>query len=291
MTILLLGSGGNLGQGFLELFRDKDEVTLVAWDKNDIDVTDEGLLSKKIIEIKPEIIINTVAYNDVDECENNSEAHELAEQLNIDFVKFLGETALANNILLVHYSSDYVFKGDNQEGYNEEAKVDPINVYGETKARGEQELLKLSGRGLKWYLIRTSKLFGLQGDSSLSKTIFFEKISDLARNNEVIKAINNEQGAFTYTSDLAKASWELIEDGASFGIYHLVNSGQASWYEAAKYFLDKINLKATIIPVSRQEFPRAAARGQYSLLLNTKRPPLRSWQEALTDFITKEKFL
>lgn len=291
MIILLLGSGGNLGKAFVDLLEAKEDIKVIAWDKNDIDVTDEGILSKKIIELKPDIIINTVAYNDVDECEVNPEAEKIANDLNVDFVKFLGEIALDNNILLVHYSSDYVFKGDEKAGYNEEAKIDPINTYGETKAHGEQELLKLNGRGLKYYLIRTSKLFGSQGDSSLSKTIFFERIFSLAKRKEVIKAINNEQGSFTYTSDLASATYDLIESGSAFGIYHLVNSGQASWYTAAKYFLDKIGLAAEIIPVGRKEFPRAAKRPEYSLLLNTKRPELRSWQEALDEFISKEKFL
>jgi len=287
MTILILGAAGNLGTAFSGILAKQEDVSVVAWDKTELDVTDQGILVKKISDVKPNIIINTVAYNDVDACEKDEAAQEIARRLNVDFIKSLGEIALANDATLIHYSSDYVFKGDNKEGYKEDDLVEPQNFYGQTKADGEQELIKLTGKGLKWYLIRTSKLFGPKGSSLAAKPNFFEIMLKLAKQGKELKAVTNETGSFTYTPDLAQASWDLIIDNCSFGIYHLINSGQASWYDAIVYFLNKIGLKVDIKKVLSQDFPRPAKRPEYSLLINTKRPVLRSWQEAIDDYISK----
>jgi dTDP-4-dehydrorhamnose reductase len=289
MTILILGAAGNLGIAYSELLDNKEELDVIAWDKTELDVTDGGILAKKISDIKPNIIINNVAFNDVDAIEKDNAAQELARRLNITLVNSLGEIALSLGSTLIHYSSDYVFKGDNRKGYLEDDLPSPINFYGQTKYEGEQELLKLTGKGLKWYLIRTSKLFGPPSLSLVAKPNFFELILDSAKQGQVLKVVADESGSFTYTRDLAKASWDLVLENCPFGIYHLVNSGHASWYEAAKYFLDQTSLNFEILSVKRKDFPRPAKRPKYSLLTNTKRPILRPWQEAIDDYIEKEK--
>jgi dTDP-4-dehydrorhamnose reductase len=288
MKILLLGAAGNLGTAFTELIATKDDVTLIGWDKADIDVTDSGLLVKKISELHPDIIINAVAYNDVDACENNEAAQALARKLNVEFVETLAEIALAHKAILIHYSSDYVFEGEDPKGYDEEAKPAPLSFYGQSKADGETELISASGKGLRWYLVRTSKLFGPAGASAAAKLNFFQLMHKLAKGTSTIQAVNDETGSFTYTRDLAQATLHLIESDSPFGIYHLINSGQASWYEAAAYFFKKIGKSIELQPVAASAFPRPAKRPHYSLLLNTKVPLLRSWQEALDDYIASE---
>lgn len=284
MTILILGSAGNLGTAFNDLLSKQEDLSLIAWDKTELDVTDQGILSKKIADIKPDVIINVVAYNDVDACEKNETAQTKAKSLNVDFVASLAEIALNIGATLIHYSSDYVFKGDNKQGYQEDAVPLPQNFYGQTKFAGEQELIKLSGKGLKWYLIRTSKLFGPKGTSPDAKPSFFELMFNLAKQGKELKVVTDEIGSFTHTPDLVKATWDLISEDCAFGIYHLVNSGQASWYDLAKYFLGKINLSVDIRQVLSQDFPRPAKRPKYSLLVNTKRPALRSIYEALDEY-------
>lgn len=291
MTILILGAAGNLGTAFKELLEKQEDVSLIAWDKTELDVTDQGILAKKIADVKPNIIINVVAYNDVDVCENNEAAQSLAKSLNVDLVGSLGEIALANDATLFHFSSDYVFKGDNKQGYKEDDIPQPQNFYGQTKSDGEQELIKLSGKGLKWYLIRTSKLFGPKGTGQSSKPSFLELMLALSKDGREIKAVTDEIGSFTYTRDLAKAAWDLILEDCAFGIYHLVNADCASWYEVAKYFLNKIKPDIDIKKVLSQDFPRPAKRPKYSLLVNTKRPILRSLYEAIDDYIIKEKIV
>ncbi len=106
----------------------------------------------------------TVGVGQIDEA-----AKDLADKLNIEVVRNLALIAIEHKATLVHYSSDYVFKGDVAGGYDENAEPDPQSIYAETKRAGEKELISLTGKGLQWYLIRTSKLFGPKGTSPSAK--------------------------------------------------------------------------------------------------------------------------
>lgn len=289
MTILLLGAAGNLGTAFIDWLKQRDDWTLVSWDKPDIDVTDEGLLLKKISAIRPDVIINTVAYNDVDACETNENSATLARQLNVELVANLARAAVEIDARLIHFSSDYVFAGDAEQGYAEDDEPAPQSVYAETKRDGETELISLTGKGLRWYLVRTSKLFGPKGTSPAAKPSFFEIMLRLAKKGEAVKIVSDERGSFTYTKDLAAAVISLIEEECPYGIYHLVNEGEASWFEAANYYFNKLGLKVETSAVAASDFPRPAPRPKHSLLLNTKRPALRNWQAALDDYISNSQ--
>ncbi len=291
MTILVLGSAGNLGTAISEYAANKEEIKIIGWDKAEIDARDQALLSKKILELAPQVIINTVAFNDVDGCETSEESRNMAKTLNVDLVRSLALVAIEAKATLVHLSSDYVFKGDDAQGYTEEAQPDPLNIYGQTKLDGEKELISASGKGLQWYLIRTSKLFGPKGTSVGAKPSFFELMFRLSKKNSSLKVVTDEIGSFTYTRDLAAAIMKLLEEEQAFGIYHLINSGETSWYGAAEYFFKTLHKDIILEAVNSESFPRPAARPKHSLLLNTKRPVLRSWQEAVQDYCTQEKFI
>jgi dTDP-4-dehydrorhamnose reductase len=287
MKILLLGAKGNLGAEFLHSALDFSEHSFIGWDKEDLDVTDKGLLHKKIADLKPEVIINTVAYNDVDRCESEMESAQLAETLNVQFVRDLGEACLEHNCLLVHYSTDYVFSGEVKDGYDEVSEPGPINVYGQSKLKGEKELVRLSGKGLQWYLIRTARLFGSKTSGDNAKPSFFEVMLNISKQKQDISVVSDEVGCFTYTPDLMSATMSLIESGDGFGIYHLINEGAASWYDAATYFFKQVGADVRTQPVSGEVFSRSAKRPSHSQLINTKRPKLRSWQEAVDEYCKK----
>ena len=290
MKILILGSKGNLGRQLVKVFQDDNEV--IAWDRGEIDITDKELILKKIKEIKPEIVINAAAYNAVDKCEVDEKEFELAEKLNGGAVGYLAEAAIEVGATLVHYSTDYVFSGDKKEGYNEYDEPCPVNKYGETKLMGEQEIIKRSGQGLKWYLIRTSKLFGPKNveticESSNAKPSFFDTILQLGKERGYIDVVNEEVSCFTYTIDLAKATKKLIEQNCGYGIYHIINSGPCTWYEAAVELFKIANIDIKVNSVSSNKFPRPAKRPKYSVLLNTKFEQLRDWKEALKKYLGK----
>lgn len=288
MKILVLGAQGNLGQQLTKVFSADPMCSVVGWDRSEIDVTDKGLIKKKIGELKPDVIINAVAYNAVDHMESD-EGWVIAKKLNVDAVANLAKEALSIGATLVHYSTDYVFAGDNEAGYKEDDEPKPISKYGESKLMGEQEIIRLSGRGLKWYIIRTSKLFGPQGASELAKPSFFDVMLKMAKEKTELEIVNEEVSCFTYTPDLAQRTKDIIDGDYGFGIYHVTNTKPVTWYHAAKELFKQAGVKIKIVPVSSDKFPRPAKRPKYSVLLNTKLPKVRGWQDALKEYLAIKK--
>lgn len=258
---------------------------VIGWDKEDLDVTDFFASQEKIKNIMPDILLNAVAYNLVDKIEEDAGIFELAKNINGEAVGNFARICKENNITFVHYSSDYVFKGDNRDGYKEDDKLDPVNKYGETKSVGENELLGIGG---KFYIIRLSKLFGKPAASVGAKKSFVDQMIWLATEGGKthLDLVDEEIGCVTYASDLAKLTSSIISNQRPFGIYHGSNSGVCSWYEWAKEIFRLKNIKIDIAPVSSDKFPRPAKRPQYSELLNTKLPKQRSWEEALKEYLS-----
>ncbi len=286
MTVLILGSQGNLGTQLTKVLT--EDFSVIAWDKEELDVLNSALLREKIDELAPDIIVNAVAYNAVDNCESKK-YQEISLKLNCNFPGVLADLALNLGAVLVHYSSDYVFSGtEEKKEFLENDVPNPVNKYGETKFQGEQEVLKRAKEGLKLYLIRTSKLFGPLGQSKASKPSFFDLILNLAQTGKELTVVNEELSCFTYTPDLARATKKLITMQKPFGIYHLVNSGAATWYEATQelFKLRKININ--IRAIRSENLVRLARRPKFSILRNTKFNKLRSWQEALKEYICEE---
>lgn len=281
MKVLILGAQGNLGSQLVKTFGSE----AIAWDREDLDITDREAVLEKISDLRPDIIINATAYNAVDKCEETEAENALALKLNGAAVDYLAEAALETNAILVHYSTDYVFDGENQRGYYENDVPDPINNYGRSKLLGEQNLHTKSAQGLKYYLIRTSKLFGPKGPSPVSKPSFFDIMLNLSKEKTELKAVDAELSCFTYTVDLAAKTKEMLSDSYPFGIYHLTNGGPVTWYGAANKLFEIANIHVKLMAVPSQAFPRPARRPNYSVLLNTKMPPLRDFSEALAEYL------
>lgn len=282
--VLILGAKGMLGQELVREFR-AHNFEVVGWDKEELDITDFEQATKKITEVNPSILLNAVAYNLVDKIEEEPNIFELAKNINGEAVGNLARVCKENNITFVHYSSDYVFKGDGRDGYKEDDKLDPVNKYGETKAIGENQLLNIGG---KFYIIRLSKLFGKPAASVGAKKSFVDTMIWLATEGGKthLDLVDEEVGCITYAPDLAKLTFSIIDSQRPFGIYHGSNSGVCSWYEWAKkvFELKKINIEIT--PVSGDKFPRPAKRPMYSELLNTKLSKQRNWEEVLKEYLS-----
>lgn len=284
MIILILGGRGNLGTQLINTLAADYQV--ISWDREDFDVTDFPLLKKKIRELRPAIIINTVAYNAVDKCEEPVE-YKIALTLNRDLPGILAGLALELNALLVHYSSDYVFSGtEDKKEFSETDTPNPLNKYGESKFQGEQEIIRQGERGLNYYLIRTSKLFGPRGLSPQAKASFFDIMLDLAQTKKELTVVNEELSCFTYTPDLAAATKRLWELEIPFGVYHLINEGPCTWYEAVLELFKDLKIKIAVRPVRSENLLRPARRAKFSVLKNTKVRKLRSWQTALKEYLS-----
>ncbi len=251
------------------------EDELVPGDLPDYDLTAYDELNQKISQIKPEVIINAAALTDVDGCEAKQ---EICHLVNGEAVGNLATICKELGSILIHYSTGYVFDGNNANGYAEDQPTQPVNAYGRSKELGEK-LFQQSG--VKGYLIRTSWLYGPYGKN------FVDTMIDLSTKQAEIKVVNDQIGNPTYVSDLAQATKKTLIDKPAFGIYHQTNDGNCSWYEFAQKIKEIKGFGAKMVPVASAEFPRPAKRPQYSILINTKLPALRSWQEALTDYLKK----
>ena len=288
MPILILGGQGNLGSQLLNFF--SDDYKTIAWDRGDFDVLDFKLLREKILELKPRLIINTIAFNAVDLCESK-EGFAKALKLNSELPGILADITLNINAVLIHYSSDYVFNGtEDKQFFLESETPNPINKYGESKFAGELELKKWALKGLNYYLIRTSKLFGPAGISETAKPSFFDVMLSLARKGGELAVVKEEFSCFTYTPDLAQATKRLWELKVPFGEFHLVNEGPCTWYEAVKEFFSLQKLSVKIRAVRSEDLLREARRPKFSVLKNTKVKKLRSFNQALAEYVGSLKF-
>ncbi|MFA7364948.1 MAG: NAD(P)-dependent oxidoreductase [Patescibacteria group bacterium] len=299
--ILILGSNGNLGGQLFDNIVGLSDFQVIPYDRTDLNLLEQDSIVSKISKVKPDLIINATAYNAVDKCEEFDDEFKLAKKINADALKYIGKAAIKNNAVLVHYSSDYVFGGDEctvgdddsflkfkeKGGFTEDDVPCPINKYGITKLMGEEELLKLKDKNLKYYIIRTSKLFGPKGKSNEAKDSFFDLMLNISKDKKEVNVVSEELSCFTYTKDLAIQTLDILNNKEDFGIYHVRNSEPAIWYDAARELFRLKNIKTKINPVSSDLFPRPAKRPKYSVLANTKLPALRTWKDALEEYLKK----
>lgn len=280
--VLILGSKGTLGQTLVQEFKDSG-YDVTPWDKENLDLTGE-LSIEKFNGLKPDVIINATAYNATDPMQVDVEAKNIGFILNSDVPCKLAKIANELNSIFVHYSTDYVFDGKKKEGYEEDDKPNPISIYGQSKFEGEKNVQKF---GQKFYIIRLSRLFGEKGASEVSKRSFVEiMLGEIEKPELMVK--DEEISSPTYAPDLAKFTRELIESGSSWGIYHGANSGSCTWYGWAEeiFRLEKHGPK--MIKGHAKDYHNPAPHPEFSILLNTKRPAQRSWQDALKEFLTSK---
>ncbi len=285
--VLIIGSKGMLGQDMTKEFEASYNWDTFSVDIERVDITQRSSVDFIIDKYEPQAVINCAAYNAVDRCEVEDEEFKLAMRVNAEGPGNIAEICAQRNIIFFHFSTDYVFDGQKGE-YVENDQPNPINRYGQTKYEGEKKVI---GFGGKFYLARVSKLFGKTGRSLMAKKSFFDKMISFAKENKTLKVVDDELSCFCYTPDIAAEVRKIIEQGAPYGIYHIVNEHPCTWYEAACELFKLINFKVEVIPVSAEEFPRPAKRPKSSVLLNTKLKPLRPYFEALEEYISKEYLL
>ncbi len=282
-NVLILGAKGMLGQGLVTEFQSAG-YAVTAWDRDELDVTDFAATGEKIMAARPDILLNATGYNAVDQCETDEAEYQKALLLNREVPKFLAGLAKRLSVVFVHYSTDYVFGGEDrpEEGYPEHAPPAPVSRYAVTKLMGEQEVVEAGGL---FYLIRLCRLFGRPGSSPEAKQSFFAMMLEAGRSRESVQAVHDEASCFTYAPDAARATRELVESGDPYGVYHLPNEGSASWYEAVCELYRLAGVPTRVEPVDADRFPRPAKRPKFSTLRNTKRPRLRHYREALVEFL------
>ena len=280
MKILITGAYGMLGSDLRETLKDHE---LLITGSKDLDITDENKVMNYILEKSPEIVINAAAYTAVDNCETD---YENAYSVNAIGPKNLAKSCNKINIPLIHISTDYVFDGNKRTPLTEEDNLGPKTVYGKTKLEGEK-LVQENAK--KYFILRTAWLYGIHGKN------FVQTMLNLSKKNSELKVVNDQIGSPTYSKDLAIAISELLNSD-KYGIYHVTNKGEISWYDFSKKIFELSNIKVNVKPVSTEEFSRPAPRPHYSVLSNQKWvkagfTPMRNYDEALKDYLSLLKSL
>ncbi len=277
MRVTLFGASGLLGQDLVRAVHDNGD-DLTALSSKDADLRDRQRVGEVIRDSRPDWIILSAAYADVDGCESN---RDLAFAVNRDGAVNVAEAAREARSRLLFISTDYVFDGTKASPYETGDARNPAGVYGESKARAEERLLEILP---DICIVRTSWLFGHGGKC------FPATILKLASIRPEISVVNDQRGSPTFTADLASVLVQLCHVSAR-GIVHANNSGNCTWYDFAVEIVRESGLATMVKPVTTAEFPRPAKRPAYSVLspasLHNYNIHMPTWQNALRRYLEK----
>ncbi len=276
--VLIIGGSGQLGGALTEVFRAQgDEVFVPARAELDIEHTD---VVQKIVAYKPDVVINT-AWFLVADCEKNPAR---AYQLNALGAYNVARGAREAGAIALYISTDYVFDGSKKEGFTEEDCPHPLNVYGASKHAGE-ELVAIANA--RHYIIRTSALFGRHAKPLGN---FVLKMKARAEAGEPTTVANDQTTCPTFAEDLAPVIQKILEREAAFGVYHVTNSGVATWYDLAKEIFAQAGKSDLIEPSLTMPDGGGMVRPKWSVLQSKKLAvlgfaPLPSWKDALGRYL------
>ena len=294
LKVLITGSSGMLGRAICCLLAKdyhvcgidlENSIRLVNFFK--CDITKHSLFRKITLKVRPDIIIHTAAYTDVDECEVNKKK---AGDINIKASANIAMVCRDIDCTLIFISTDYVFNGRKKSPYLEKDKPSPLNVYGKTKFDAERFI---SNNLDRYILARTTWLYGNGGKN------FVDTIVNNAKLMPLLRVVDNQRGSPTYVLDLAAALRILIKKvilypGKYYGIYNITNSGSCSWYRFAKEIIKVNRLNSRVISSKIEYSKRPAKRPENSVLSNSKfnrltGRPMRNWKEALCAYLQNKK--
>jgi len=277
MKIFITGSQGQLGKEIVQqaLLRG---IESFHYTHQDLDITQFELVQNLIVSLKPDVIINCAAYNNVDGAE--SESH-MAYAVNCEGVRNLAICAKSCGVYLIHYSTDYVFDGKKHSPYLVTDIPHPINIYGESKLEGEKAIQEVFDNYL---ILRVSWVFGQNPKASFPLKLF-----SWSKSNSTLKIVSDQTSSPTSVVDIANITFELLKEKVT-GLYHFSNSGFCSRFEWARFILDRIGWTGKPIPVPSSAFPTPAQRPTFSALDSSEVSTLigksiPTWQEATIRFI------
>jgi dTDP-4-dehydrorhamnose reductase len=266
MKIVLIGKNGQLGWEFQRILPILGEV--ISLDRTELDLSDIQAIQKILGELKPNLIINASAYTEVDLAEKET---DLAMKVNALAPGVMAEISRKLNAVLIHYSTDYVFDGRKNAPYTESDQTNPLNVYGQSKLIGEENIKQA---GHAYLILRTSWVYSLRGNS------FVNKVLKWSRQKENLKIVSDQISSPTWARMLAEVtSFALAQNKKDLyetiherrGIYHLAGSGYTSRYDWAKQILandpeQSEQIVKAIDPALSEEFPTPAERPLFSAL-------------------------
>lgn len=272
--ITILGGRGMLGSDLVSVLV-KNGHSVRVLDLPEFDITKGDHLARAMD--GAQVVVNCAAFTNVDQAEKQ---FDTALAVNGRAVGALGAAAKARGAFVVHISTDFVFDGRQTRPYVETDPPNPINAYGRSKLEGERAL---QHSACAHAILRVQWSYGSHGAN------FISKIQERARTGAELKVVDDQVGAPTWTADMARAIAVLVRDRRE-GLYHFANSGYASRFEVARFIAAQLNLPTKITPCASEAFPTPALRPKNSSFDTSKiqailDAPIRSWQDALTEFL------
>ena len=281
MKVLVAGAHGQLGKELVARLGPE-----IAWagGRSDLDVADAAAVRARVAEVRPDVIVNATAFNNVDGAETDRDA---AFAVNLGGPLNLALAAADAGAVIVHVSTNYVFDGAAQRPYEVDDPARPLSVYGLSKRAGEMAVAGVGGEHL---VVRTSALFGHGGNASKGGS-FVDRVIARGRAGTPLRVVDDQEISTTYAPDLAEAILGLVRGGAR-GVFHVVNEGSCTWHALAVEALRLAGVRAEVAAVSSQELGAPAPRPRYSVLATGRYrshglPALRSWRDALAARISR----
>lgn len=280
-VILVTGSNGQLGSELKERSSSFSQFNFCFFSRNELAIDNVEEVEKAFSLLHPQYVINCAAYTAVDKAEAEKEA---ALAVNATAVGLLAKTAKKFGAKFLHVSTDYVFDGTSSQPLKEDDSVSPVNFYGETKLRGEQEAIKENEASI---IIRTAWVYSSYGKN------FVKTMLRLMREKESINVVADQWGSPTYAADLAEAILQIIESGKwQPGIYHFSNEGVINWAEFAEEIGRQMASSCKVTFITTDQYPTPAKRPAYSVLDKSKISATfgiapKPWKESLQECLQK----
>tara|TARA_Y100001968_G_scaffold211156_1_gene194313 strand:- start:5241 stop:6131 length:891 start_codon:yes stop_codon:yes gene_type:complete len=270
MNVLIVGANGQLGKAIYFYAPSKianENVNITLVNRNQLDLCSPEKCNEIVLFYRPDFLINTAAYTNVELAEKEIEKATL---VNTIAPKNFSESLSLTGGKLIHFSTDYVFDGLKNHPYKPNDKKNPLNIYGKTKSEGEDQIIRILGSLNQYFIIRTSWLIGPYGEN------FLIKMLNLLQKKDKIRIISDQFSAPTSTTTLANACWSLISyvsnSSVQSQICHFSDLGIASWYDIVNCIseyateLKLLSDPALIEPIKTFEYPMNAIRPRFSAL-------------------------
>ena len=278
MRVLVTGANGQLGSELVRLYSARPGDEVLGIDLPELDIASTESVAHTISEFAPDVVINCAAWTAVDAAEENESA---ALAVNGEGPEKLAAACRVTDAWLVQISTDYVFSGEANTPYAEDAQPDPRSAYGRTKLAGELAVQSMLPDA--HYIVRTAWLYGHEGNN------FVKTMLRLESERETIDVVDDQIGQPTYAADLAAQIVTLVDARPAAGIFHATNSGQVSWHGFTQEIFRQIGADpARVVAVSSEQFVRPAPRPAYSVLGHDRwalagLAPMRDWREAIAE--------
>lgn len=276
--VIVLGAAGQLGRRLVDRLGADADREVIGFDKTALDVCDAGRVREVLSAQRPEWLVNAAAMTQVDLCESQTDR---ANAINAHAVGRLADLCNRTQTTLVHIGTDFVFDGRSRRPYREDDPTNPINAYGRSKLIGEENACTAH----RHMIVRSAWLYGPGGRN------FVETILDKAAAGTPLRVVDDQTGSPTCTVDLADGIARLMRVRAT-GVYHVVNDGEATWYELAREAVALAGLETAVEPIATAAYPTPAQRPAYSVLdceryRRATGHRLSHWTAALAAFVRR----